>query len=769
MMKTMVKCPHQKCRAEFAPRAARGGKLKCPGCGKSFLTRDCKFFMKEVEEDQPQDLPGSPRAGKLTQAIQDHDLSHLRPWDAECLKFIKAKMMLEFAQIDWAMKAYGSDSHDYDGCLLLFLIDLQLLEIDQADGVLLAVKRRAKAQGLEGEFAFIGGTVASHIEATATPDRIPLLQRLPLRGIAVVLVLGGLGYGFVMVREGLGKTLRSTLLAGAKKAGLGALAKEAPKLAVLDESGKPVKGKLPKTVTIKELKRVLAKRDKKAKQAALILMGRLGTEDPESVPELGKFFVEFDDEVIRKEILRTIGRFAKGDKRAVKMLGEALRNKSIGIKRTAAYELSKCDPAEAAKAGAMLVKTLQAPDPLDRKEAALAIGRLKEEPEGGMAALLEQVEDQDPSARAAATLALGAHDSEPKRRLTVLLKTLSDENPEVRGAAASGLGSLGQAGDGVVDRLIERVDDRDEAPAVHRASSRALAALAQRDPKVVGHMMEKLGSSKAAVRRRAALDLGELGPVAAPAVKGLAAMLVDKSRSVQRAAAQALGQVGESAIEEVLDRLESENASEQMLAARALGNMGEHALPAVPELLERLDGVDKGFVELAVHILSSVGAQAAPHLAAVIRDRESSAKKRSRAIEAVVGLGAGARAAVAALVDVLEDQDARVAHDTFLALLSLAPKVEGEMGLLIEAVPTHRGKTREKLFAVIQRRGSEAVGALSDHLGHQSAAVRVAAAEALGRLGTKSLPARAALEKASADQDATVQEAAKKALGMIGS
>jgi hypothetical protein len=63
----------------------------------------------------------------------------------------------------------------------------------------------------------------------------------------------------------------------------------------------------------------------------------------------------------------------------------------------------------------------------------------------------------------------------------------------------------------------------------------------------VGKQTEQLTANDAAVRRRAASALGELGAAASPAVPALVEALSDEDATVRRAAAQALGAIGPEA------------------------------------------------------------------------------------------------------------------------------------------------------------------------------------------------------------------------------
>ena len=214
-----------------------------------------------------------------------------------------------------------------------------------------------------------------------------------------------------------------------------------------------------------------------------------------------------------------------------------------------------------------LILSLDAADGTDRRQAALALGAVRDDAVVG--ALLDRLRvEPDSRVREDLTWAVVQHAEPAHPRLVAML---ADDDPAQRRTAAHVLSKVASADD--FDAVAPLVADADPDVAIkaYRAAANtgdvaALGPLAgrlgdgdalQKDAltgaffgfgeQAVPTLVEALSSASPAVREHAADALGHLGEDAAGAVSALAALTGDPEADVRLAAVSALGQLGESA------------------------------------------------------------------------------------------------------------------------------------------------------------------------------------------------------------------------------
>jgi HEAT repeat protein len=196
------------------------------------------------------------------------------------------------------------------------------------------------------------------------------------------------------------------------------------------------------------------------------------------------------------------------------------------------------------------------------------------------------------------------------------------------------------------------------------------------DRGAVPGMLKRLRSKDAGARRRAAEDLGEVGPEAKAALPALTAALKDEDGRV---------------------RVE---------AAEALWRVGGKADPAVGALAEALKGPDAGVRELAAEVLWEMGAGAkgaAGALARALKDKD--VRVRRDAAEALWRIGPGAGPAVKALTGALKDEDAAVRRGAAGALGALGPAAKPAVEALRRALKDKDLSTRHFAARALVRVG----------------------------------------------------------------
>lgn len=128
-----------------------------------------------------------------------------------------------------------------------------------------------------------------------------------------------------------------------------------------------------------------------------------------------------------------------------------------------------------------LREALHADDPIVRREALRAIGKLRErasiDPQIVIPALLEALDDTDALVRNMAVTYLGIVRDSPEKEVAGLIKALSDDNSEVRQAAAAALAEYGTLADPAIPALKKAANDPDDE--VKREAGRTLVRLSE--------------------------------------------------------------------------------------------------------------------------------------------------------------------------------------------------------------------------------------------------------------------------------------------------
>jgi len=442
-------------------------------------------------------------------------------------------------------------------------------------------------------------------------------------------------------------------------------------------------------------------------------------------------------------------------------------------------------------AGKVLRRLLRDKDPLVRRNAAFAIGRIGD-PVGVLPLYARIIREPIPDVTAQLAIALGRLRYPTARPL--LLGLLARRDPVIRTAAITALGFLGDPGDVYTLGRYTRSSD----PVLRHTAAAALGHLGSRT--ALRPLQRLLADPSAAVQRAAVTALAKLGarsvipglmrllgkapePVQLATVRALASLdalhaaprllrflAVTKSprlaAEVARAAAHLGGRVPSKRIQSLLA---SRSNAVRILAAQAAGLAGARsAIPALTTLL------DHAHPELRLACSQALGRlaahQAVPQL--VRRLRLARGPLRVQHIDTLARLRA-----VSALPDLsalLRDGDKRVVAAAAAALGELALQdrrpLQPLAAHLARLMMVHRrgvvAKEAALAFARLRPRGHRKGFARMARLTfHGDAAVRARVARALGLYGDRL--ARAALARLLGDKVATVQAAAAVALARL--
>jgi len=504
-------------------------------------------------------------------------------------------------------------------------------------------------------------------------------------------------------------------------------------------------------------------RSNAVRQAAAAALGQIG--DPSAVAPL---IEALNDKEIALRRAATAALVQIGDPRALEPLNRALQDGDPAVRELAADALAKLGwhPDEAASGATYWIVQRQ----WDR---CVEIGAPAVPP------LIDALRDEDPDVRRAAAEALGQiaarqADAAVGARAAEPLGVLLRQDPHARQAAA---GVLGRIGAPAVRPLIAALEQEGGDEQVRDA---ATGALAQIGPPAVEALIAALGHKQA--RTAAARALGQIGaqqpdPAAlARAVKPLTAALRDSAYWHRLAAAEALGAITARQTDPTL----------RSQAVNGLTTALEDAHPQVREAArDALEGLgwepDAGTAGAAYWITRrewercvQLGAPAVPPLITVLQDREAAI--RAAAAGALVQIGAPA---VEPLSRALQNRDAAL-RCTAVELLGQIGARQTGAALRTRAAEPLIGALRDGDVAV-RRAAANALGQAGDAQALdplistlQDRDVRELAVAALGEIGARQtdpgVRSRAVepLISALKDRAAAMRNAAAEALGRIG-
>lgn len=156
-----------------------------------------------------------------------------------------------------------------------------------------------------------------------------------------------------------------------------------------------------------------------------------------------------------------------------------------------------------------------------------------------------------------------------------------------------------------------------------------------------------------------------------------------------------------------------------------------------------------------------------PEIAALSQSvADSDVEVRLAAINALAKSGPKASSSVPALSAALRDSDPRTRVKAALAIGKIDPKNPSFVPVLADAMRGGDGRLLLEVGAMGEA-AAWAVPTLVTLLTHQQAPMRALAAKTLGRIGPPAGKAKTALQRATHDSNAAVQQAAQQALARI--
>src|SRR5262245_10691656 len=400
--------------------------------------------------------------------------------------------------------------------------------------------------------------------------------------------------------------------------------------------------------------------------------------------------IEDSDPAVKVRILQAV---SEAGPAAIPSLKKALTDEKAAY--WACLILREMGP-EAEDAIPELTARLRNARPEVRREAALALGAMRDAASSAAGEIAPLVSDEH--AAEAATLALGqigkipaaaeekirANAKSDKKLLSTvslwtlarvhpedkalareaaeqLVARLGDKDPFVRVSAARGLSALKLAPEILVPIMEKALANADETTAHH-----ALDAVAALGPASVPRLVEYLKHPK--LRAQVAYALGQIGPPAAPATGDLAKLLSSNDTKTVTEAAVALAKIGPAAVASVpalTAALKQSECPNPHAIAFALGKMGPAAAAAKPDLMNQLGSKDQSVAVVAAWALTRVDPQSSDTANKVVPvliagHGDPRAESRQMAAETLGGLKSAAKAAIPALEKASSDENRAV-------------------------------------------------------------------------------------------------------------
>jgi HEAT repeat protein len=234
-----------------------------------------------------------------------------------------------------------------------------------------------------------------------------------------------------------------------------------------------------------------------------------------------------------------------------------------------------------------------------------------------------------------------------------LIKTMLDKTNEakMRSRAASDLGLAGWLAKSALPALAEVCRD-DPEPLVKVRAARAYALISHEPELPVKVLCEALTDKSVAIRKAAAISLGDLGVDAKGAVECLRESVADSDPGVRWASAEALGRIGPAAAPAVAAlALALRDKELRVIAADSLGGIGPASRGAVPLLIDALKDSDAEYRWTAAVALTRIDSKSAKVGLPLFIEKISTGDLRARwdAMQYIAPMGLDAKAAADAL------------------------------------------------------------------------------------------------------------------------
>ena len=271
--------------------------------------------------------------------------------------------------------------------------------------------------------------------------------------------------------------------------------------------------------------------------------------------------------------------------------------------------------------------------------AVYALGQLGVESAAAVGPLTQTLANrqEDEYVRGGAAWALGQIGPGAAAAVPVLTQMLTSQLESVRRNSASALGNLGPVAVAAAPQLVALLRDEDSVTRIHAAV--ALWQIQHR-PESLRSLAQMLHGGQESTRYEAAMALGRLRLDAAAATADLVAALRDHQPDTARAAAWALGQIGPTALASLRPLLSDPDVAVRRGAVESLGWIGSAAIADLSRALKNDSPVARQAAAREIGRLGPDAASAVPALLEAINDRDAKVREEAaRALRQIQGPG----------------------------------------------------------------------------------------------------------------------------------
>lgn len=363
----------------------------------------------------------------------------------------------------------------------------------------------------------------------------------------------------------------------------------------------------------------------------------------------------------------------------------ALQRGEVDARRDAERKVPQFGPA----AVPFLIERLSDEKKGVREQAAGLLGELKSAAQPAIPALIEALGDAAISYSASNALQRIGNAAVP-----ALLTAAESDNPKVRERALSALGRPG-ASRATIGLMIAKLDRDDWAS--------LSAALTRCGMPAVQPLTEALDNRSDNVRAAAASSLSYLRDKSEPAAdKLLEKLLSDPAPKVREGAARALGFTANAKTTAALVKAirRDENEDVRFAAVEALGQQELPVDAALPVLMAALQDPSGKVVQMAAYRTEAYGPDATPAVGLLIAAlQKKDWPERTPYANAIQALGRiGDKAAVAPIMEVLNDKSSERHYDCLVALGRIGPAAKDALDL-VKTFLDHKDKYIRELAA----------------------------------------------------------------------
>jgi len=314
------------------------------------------------------------------------------------------------------------------------------------------------------------------------------------------------------------------------------------------------------------------------------------------------------NEVVRREVVKSIGNLEKNAHAMLPVLITALTDSDPEVRRNANVALDRIGDVNNT-AIPELTKALNSPDLETRISAIHALGSFGVNAQASVPELIRALSSSDEEVRTVSLYALNRIAMKlPTAELT-LIKALKDPDVQVRRNVNIVLSNMGEKAHAAVPELINTLDDSDTE--VRCNAINALSGIGEKAEAAVPELVKALNDSDVNVRIKVINALGNIGNKAQAAVPALIKLLSERNDAVRESVLVALGEMrdkAEVATPEVFKLLDDRNDRIRILAIKVIVKISEKNLIFIEQLSNKLIKI------LTSDIENSVRAQAADSL-----------------------------------------------------------------------------------------------------------------------------------------------------------